>query len=57
MRQTKTVERSWVRAPPGAVLGSGTLNNGTQVGIPDTILQLATGLALSCWSENRVTIN
>ena len=42
MRQTKTVERSRVRAPPGAVLGSRTLNNGTQVGIPDTIPQLAT---------------
>ena len=36
---------------------SRTLNNGIQVGRPDTILQLTTGLALGCWSEIRMTFN
>ena len=53
---TKSVAYARVRVPSGAVLGPGRKIMGPG-GIPDTILQLATGLALSCWSENRMTIN
>ena len=53
-----------VRVPSGAVLGPGRkiMDPGWGFLIQsfyfiEIIIKLATGLALSCWSENRMTIN
>ena len=61
---TKSVAYARVRVPSGAVLGPGRkiMDPGWGFLIQsfyfiEIIIKLATGLALSCWSENRVTIN